>query len=34
MGVLSFGIGKDFIDRILKYDLISSLGIYIEEGKY
>ncbi|HBF9827679.1 TPA: FtsX-like permease family protein [Clostridioides difficile] len=34
MGVPSFGIGKDFIDRTLKYDSTSSLGIYIEEGKY
>ncbi|HBG2430373.1 TPA: FtsX-like permease family protein [Clostridioides difficile] len=34
MGVPSFGIGKDFIDRTLKYDSTSSLGIYTEEGKY
>ncbi|MBH7478552.1 FtsX-like permease family protein [Clostridioides difficile] len=34
MGVQSFGIGKDFIDRTLKYDSTSSLGIYTEEGKY
>lgn len=34
MGVPSFGIGKDFIDRTLKYDSTSSLGIYTKEGKY
>ncbi|MCW0826062.1 FtsX-like permease family protein [Clostridioides difficile] len=34
MGVPSFGIGKAFIDRTLKYDSTSSLGIYTEEGKY
>ncbi|MCC0698798.1 FtsX-like permease family protein [Clostridioides sp. ZZV15-6383] len=34
MGVPSFGIGKDFIDRTLKYDSTSSLGIYTEEGQY
>ncbi|EGT3669690.1 FtsX-like permease family protein [Clostridioides difficile] len=34
MGGPSFGIGKDFIDRTLKYDSTSSLGIYTEEGKY
>ena len=34
MVVPSFGIGKDFIDRTLKYDSTSSLGIYTEEGKY
>lgn len=34
MGVPSFGIGKDFIDKTLKYDSTSSLGIYTEEGKY
>ncbi|MDM9757118.1 FtsX-like permease family protein [Clostridioides difficile] len=34
MGVPSFGIGKDFINRTLKYDSTSSLGIYTEEGKY
>ncbi|HHN8450243.1 TPA: ABC transporter permease [Clostridioides difficile] len=34
MRVPSFGIGKDFIDRTLKYDSTSSLGIYTEEGKY
>ncbi|MFL8709860.1 ABC transporter permease [Clostridioides sp. GD02377] len=34
MGSPSFGIGKDFIDRTLKHDSTSSLGIYTEEGKY
>lgn len=34
MGSPSFGIGKDFIDRTLKNDSTSSLGIYTEEGKY
>lgn len=34
MGSPSFGIGKDFIDRTLKHDSTSSLGIYIEGGKY
>lgn len=34
MGSPSFGIGKDFIDRTLKHDSTSSLGIYTEGGKY
>lgn len=34
MGTPSFGIGKDFIDRTLKYDTTSTIGIYTEEGKY
>lgn len=34
MGTPSFGIGKGFIDRALKYDTTSTIGIYTEEGKY
>lgn len=34
MGSPSFGIGKNFIDRTLKHDSTSSLGIYTEGGKY